>query len=238
MLAITAFDTTLGNHLLFIANIIIAMACTYACFKQGATVLISWVTTQSIMANLFVLKQIQLFGMNVTASDVFTISCMFSIALLEAFFGSRYAKKAITASCLSLIFFAVISQLHLHYQPSMEDFAQPAYQTLFGPNFRIIMASIAAYWLSQQINLTLFRYLRKHATLLSLQLTLIISVGIAQFVDTVTFAYLGLFGLVQTLFQIIVFSYIVKLITLSLLSNMTLFLKKKTQVQSNPEPLN
>lgn len=238
MLALTAFDTSISNHLLFMANIVIAMACTYACFKQGANVLISWVTTQSIMANLFVLKQIQLFTMNVTASDVFTISCMFSIALLEAFFGSEYAKKAITASCLSLIFFAVISQLHLHYQPSPEDFAQPAYQTLFGPNFRIILASIVAYWLSQQANLHLFRYLKKHATALSLQLKLIISVALAQLIDTITFAYLGLFGIVQTLFQIIIFSYTIKLITLSLLSNITLFLKRKAQVKLNPEPLN
>lgn len=213
----------LSNNTLFISNVFVASISTYLCFRLGVNTLISWVSVQGVLANLFVLKQIELFGMHVTASDVFIISGMFSVLLLEEYHGKKVAKDAIIASCITLVFFSLVSQLHLAYTPSEHDFAQPAYQVLFGPNLRIILASIFAYWVSQQCNLKIFEISKK--TTLPLSVRMAIALAIAQFIDTVVFAYLGLYGIVGNLQQIIVFSFTIKLITLLLLSSLSSFMK-------------
>lgn len=218
------FLEILNNNLLFLTNILAAALCTLLCFRCGVLTLVSWIAAQGILANLFVLKQIELFGMNVTASDVFTISGMFSILLLEEFYSKDYAKKAIIASCVVLVFFAAVSQLHLAYTPSEADFAQSAYQMLFGPNFRIILASIIAYWVSQQCSVFIYRFTK--TTKLPLQLRFIFAITIAQFIDTVGFAYMGLYGIITHLHEIILFSFTVKVITLLLLTNLSHLIRR------------
>ncbi|PCH56949.1 MAG: hypothetical protein COC15_02180 [Legionellales bacterium] len=208
----------MNNEILFFINILVAGGCTVLCCRFGAIGLACWATAQGLLANIFVLKQIVLFGLNVTASDIFIISSMFSVTLLQELFDETIAQKTILASSLALLLFAMVSQLHLAYVPSSSDFAQAAYETLFKPHLRIILASIFAYWLSMQANLFLLRWIHKVLPKISLQLRTVLSLCIAQLLDTILFALLGLYGLLDNLEQIILFSFTIKLITLLLLS--------------------
>lgn len=214
-----------NNQVLFLANIIVASIFTLICFREGKLMLTAWVAVQGVLANIFVLKQITLFGLNVTASDVFTISGMLSVTVLQAFFSEETARKAVKASCLSLLFFAIITQLHLRYLPSPVDYAQPAYKILFGPNFRIILASITAYWISQRANIEGLKLVSRLLPRFPLQIKAGFSIASAQIMDTFLFAFMGLWGLVSNLGEIILFSCLIKLLSLALLSNVVVLIK-------------
>ena len=59
------------------------------------------------------IKQIDLFGFSVTCSDVFAIGGILSLNLLQEYFGKEAASRAVKVSLLALLFFAVMSQVHL-----------------------------------------------------------------------------------------------------------------------------
>jgi len=59
------------NEFLFIAQSFLIVGFALGAMKLGSSALVSWVAVQALIANLFVLKQITLFGFNITASDGF-----------------------------------------------------------------------------------------------------------------------------------------------------------------------
>ena len=226
-----SLSLSFSNESLFFISILIASFFTILSSRVGMAGLIAWMTAQSILSNVFVLKQIELFGFNVTASDVFTLSCMFTVLLIQENDSKKIARQAINASFITLAFFSIASQLHLLYEPSVFDTSHGAYLVLFGPNIRIVFASILAYWISQQCNIMLFDKLTKQFPSLRLSIRGFIAVLFAQAIDTMIFAVLGLYGLVSELEQIILFSFLIKIIGTMLLSQIVFFkIRRKEKI--------
>lgn len=196
------------NEILFFAHILVVVG--FAAFALRRAALVPFVVLQALLANLFVTKQMVLFGLTVTCSDVYSIGCLLSLNLLQEFFGKEEAKKAIEVSFLSMVFFALMSQVHLLYVPSPSDTAHSACLQLFSSTPRIIFASIAVFYFVQKIDMKLFGYLQKRFCGRQLSLRLVISLVASQFVDTVLFSFLGLYGIVSPLFDIIVVSLMAK----------------------------
>ncbi len=203
------------NILLFITS-----AATVAIFAKifkrlaGKSGLISWIALQAVLSNLFVLKQINLFGLDATASDIFTIGGLLGLNLLQQHYGYQAAKQAISSAFLSLTFFCFVSQVHLLYVPTAYDFAHPAYSTLLSPTPRLLAASVIAYVCSQTINVFSFKHLCQRLGPSAGLTCHITSVLLAQTVDTVMFSYLGLYGLMHNLLQVILISSFIKIFAL------------------------
>lgn len=220
------------NSALFVINLLALTGGTWLCRALGEQALLSWITLQAMLANMFVLKQIILFGLPVTASDALMVSSTLSLAYLRQDYGHARAKTAITAVTWTLVIYAGVVPLHIAYQPSAQDVTQAAYHTLFDPNFRIIFSSICAYWLGQRVNIALLK-LSAQYTRWPPGLSTVIAVGSAQAVDTTVFASLALFGLIQQLWPIIGFSLSVKYLTLLTLHSMTLWPKYRFKNRRN-----
>lgn len=219
------------NESLFFLHILIAFGFGILALKMGKTTLTAWVALQAVLANLFVIKQITFFQFHITATDVFAIGSMFGLNLLREYFGKESAAKALWICFFSMGFFVVMAQIHLLYLPSPYDTTHPAFVTLLSPSWRLLNASIAVFFLVQQIDLRLFSYLKTKPLPLALRNG--ICIGSTQFLDTVLFSVLGLLGLVSNLFDIILISFLVKLLIILLMTPLTLFSKRFVPGGSN-----
>src|SRR3990167_7612123 len=109
------------NESIFFIHIFLVVGSILFSLKKGPFSLISLIAIQAVLANLFVVKQMKLFGFEVTCSDVFAVGSLLSLNLLQEFFGREMGKKAVSISFFAMLFFAVMSQIHLYYLPSDQD---------------------------------------------------------------------------------------------------------------------
>lgn len=198
------------NEALFFAHILVVAGFAMLALRSGKIALISFLVLQAILANLFVVKQMTLFGCSVTCSDVFAVGGILTLNLLQEYFGKGSAEQAIRISLLGLIFFALMSQVHLFYEPILTDMTHSAFQTIFSSSLRIVFASIAVFYLVQKIDVQLFSFLKKYLPTTRLPIRIAISLIFSQLIDTIFFSFLALYGLVESLFDIILWSFFVK----------------------------
>lgn len=200
------------NEAIFFGHALLVIASVFVGLRLGPRALTATLALFGVLANLFVLKQIKLFGLSVTCSDVYMIGGMLGLNLLQEFYGKKVARGAVWISFYSLVLFGVMSQAHLLYLPGAQDLTQHAYSALLKPAPRIIFASFAAYLLSQLLDTEIFGRLKRGP----LALRSLISLLICQSVDTILFTLLGLSGLVPCLSQIMLMSFAIKVITITL----------------------
>jgi uncharacterized integral membrane protein (TIGR00697 family) len=202
------------NEALFITHIFCVVLWTLFALRFGKNVLIALVALQAVLANLFVVKQMSLFGFSVTCSDVFAIGGILGLNLIQEYYGKEEARSAIKASFWSLCFFAVMSKIHLLYVPTLSDTTHSAFADILGSSGRITAASIVTYFLVQKWDVFLFGKLQGWWPQ-KLALRLGISLTLTQFLDTILFSFLGLYGLVESMWDIIGLSFAAKCLVIS-----------------------
>ena len=213
------------NELLFLLHALLICATLLVCIKIGKEALITFVCVQAICANLFVLKAISLVGLTATGADAYIIGALLGSQLLQEFWGKKAAQLAIWLSFGFSIFYVLMSQIHITYQPHVCDITQTHYQAILQHMPRIILASVFVYIIAQQFDFFLYGWLKKVWHSKFLVFRNILSTGISQALDTVLFSFLGLYGLVDNIFQIILVSYCLKLLILLIASPFISFAK-------------
>lgn len=214
------------NEWLFALHVIFIFFATLGALKLGKGALCTWVCLQALFANLFVLKQITLFGFHVTASDVFAVGGILGLNLMQEFYGKKQAKKTTTVCLYCLLLFAVLSKIHLLYTPSFTDVNHLSYKAILDPAPRLFIASLIVFYLVQKIDIKLFSKLKSSMSKSPFALRNLISLCISQFLDTVLFTFLGLYGMVFSLYDVIFLSFLTKVIVISFLTPASLLAKK------------
>lgn len=202
------------NEILFLIQIFFIITFVLFSLKQGKVFLTTSVTVQALIANLFVLKQITLFGFEVTASDAFAIGSLLGLNMLQEYFTKEDAQKAMWICFFFMLFFTLISQLHLLYQPNSHDTTQEAFLTLLSASPRFLIASMCAFLLVQQIDIRFFTFLKLQLPKINFSIRATIALIVSQFLDTALFSFMGLYGLVISVFDIIFFSFTIKLLVI------------------------
>lgn len=202
------------NELLFFVQIISTVAFAIGACRLGSAALTTWVAVQALIANLFVLKQINLFGFDVTASDTFAIGSLVGLNFLQEYYGKEEAQRATKTCFFFLCFFALISQLHLLYEPSLHDSSHSAFQTLLAPAPRLFLASLGTFFIVQRIDIVFFAFLQRKLPGWGFALRIALSLTVLQLLDTVLFSVTGLYGLVISLIDVILVSFLIKLIAI------------------------
>jgi queuosine precursor transporter len=214
------------NTIIFLLEIFFLFLATRFSLKRGEDFLAALICLQAVFANLFVLKQISLFGLEVTAADSFSIGTVISLGVFQEFYGKEKAKKISMISLYSLVFTLIISQLHLFLTPSIHDTMQPSYIKIFGTSPRICIASLLAFFLSQRADIAIFAFLKNRLIKAPLAIRSGISTACAQLLDTLLFTFLGLYGIVHHLFDVFIFSLCIKVISILLFSSLLAFYRK------------
>jgi uncharacterized integral membrane protein (TIGR00697 family) len=196
------------NELLFFSHILFVLLFLGFSLRLGLKAMTSFLSLSAILANLFVLKQTALFGWQATCSDVFTVGGILGLNLIQETYGRDAARCAIHVSFLGIVMYVVMSQFHLCYIPSEFDATQRAYNTIMGQMPRIVAASLGVYYFVQRFDVSFFAFLRRFP--LPLSIRLVISAIVGQAIDTVLFTFFGLYGLIASVFDVIVVSFLVK----------------------------
>lgn len=199
------------NELIFLLHAAFIGLTALGALALGRSALVAFICLQCILANLFVLKQTTLFGLNATCTDAFTIGATIGLNLLQEYFGKAITRKTIAINFFLLVFYAVISQIHLWYLPSAFDTTQHHFSALLGFMPRIAIASLTVFLIAQTVDYYLYGWLKKVWTSRLLVLRNYVSISFSQLVDTILFSFLGLYGIIDNIWEIILISYSVKL---------------------------
>jgi|JI10StandDraft_1071094.scaffolds.fasta_scaffold15967_3 uncharacterized integral membrane protein (TIGR00697 family) len=211
------------NELTFFLHIIALMSFVLITLRMGKEALTAALVVQIILANLFVTKQMVLFGFNITCSEVYTIGGIFTMNLLQSYYGKKTAHRALLILFFLLFFVLVMGQFHLRYLPSQYDVMHRPFTMILGSTPRIIMTSFCCTLATQKLDIELFGLFKK-----KLPFFLAFGCGsmISQFLDTVGFSFIALYGVVHSMRDIIFMSYIVKLVVILSVIPFTFLVKK------------
>lgn len=214
------------NELLFLFHTLIIIISALLALKLGKSSLITFICLQSILSNLLVTKQITLFNLDVTSSDVFAVGALIGLNLLQEFFGREEAQKSILISFSALFFYMGMTQIHLLYVPNSFDTAHPAFHTIFALMPRLALSSLATYTIVQLIDLRLYGLLNRLCAGKYFVLRSTCSLLISQLLDTILFSYLALYGVMSSLMDVIIVAYLIKVIIIALSAPLLSFTKK------------
>ncbi len=209
----TAYGETMifFNELIFFGHALLISSASLIALQLGPSALISFVSTCCILANLFVIKQVTLFGLSATGSDAFTIGAVLGLNMLQEYYGKDQARSAIAINFFLLVLYAIMSQIHLVYIPSSADIMHEHFSCICSPMPRIVIASFTVYLITQYCDYLLYGFLKTYWKNRFLLLRNYASLIVTQLLDTVLFTILGLYGLVDNVWHIMLVSYIIKL---------------------------
>ncbi|MCK4651239.1 queuosine precursor transporter [Candidatus Babeliales bacterium] len=214
------------NELLFFLHIMIVVFFTLSSLALGRNALVAVVCLQAVLANFFVLKQISLFGLNVTCGNVFVVGSVLGLNLLQEYFGKSITKKTIWISFFLLFFYLVMTQIHLLYIPNSYDNTQSLFSGLLGFMPRITIVSIFGYFVAQKTGYFLYGFLKKMFSENYLVLRNILTISSTQFLDTVLFTFFGLYGIVESVLNVMILSFVIKMVIILVSSPFVSFSKK------------
>ncbi|ASF39638.1 hypothetical protein CEH05_11040 [Halobacillus halophilus] len=181
----------------------------------GKPGLFVWIGMSTVVANIQVVKTIELFGLNATLGNIIYGTAFLATDILNEKYGKRDARKAVWMGFSTLISLTIMMQLAIQFTPGENDVAQPALESLFGIVPRIALGSLTAYIISQYFDVWLYARLKK---LFSSDGTLWIrnngSTMISQLLDSAIFcaiAFLGIYPF-EVWLEIFLTTYIIKFI--------------------------
>ena len=205
------------NEVLWLALMLTTFTGVLLAFRFfGRTGLYIWTAMGVILANLQVLKIVQLFGLTATMGNIIYGSLFLVTDILNEFYGEKEARKAVYAGFFALIDTTIIMQLCLVFSPAPEDFIQPALAEIFGFLPRVAAASLIAYLISQLHDVWAYALWRK---VLPGNRWLWVrnnfSTMISQLIDSVLFCTLAFAGVYpqEVFWSVLVTTYLFKFVT-------------------------
>lgn len=142
--------------------VIVNFALFLLCYRFfGKTGLYAWIGVATVLANIQVIKTIELLGIVMTLGNTMYGSIYLTSDLLNEKYGEKEAKKAVWFGFFTLIMTTIIMQMVLRFEPSADDFAQKPLQDLFSLMPRLALGSLLAYLISQFLDVRIYTMLKK-----------------------------------------------------------------------------
>ena len=214
----------MNNELVFLFQTIIGLFFTLATFRMGKSWLLAYIGVCIVLANIFVTKQINLFGLAATGGNVVYGSVFLATDLLNEHYGKQEAKKAVYIGFSMALFFTLMSQMILLFEASSDDWgASDGMINIFTSTPNIIFASLIAYLLSQLHDIWAFHAIRVKTSGGFLWLRNNLSTCLSQAIDSIVFASLAFLIIpilfvngnvlpVSTVLEIVLSTYLLKII--------------------------
>ncbi|MCM3596861.1 queuosine precursor transporter [Metabacillus idriensis] len=204
------------NEMLWLGFALINFIIVLLFYKLfGKSGLFVWIGFSTVVANLQVVKTIEIFGLTATMGNIMYGTAFLVTDILNEKYGEKEAKKAVWLGFATLISLTVIMQGVLMFKPDETDFAQGALETIFGLIPRIALGSLAAFIISQYADVAIYSYIRKKFP--SDRLLWVRNNGstmISQLIDTLIFtsiAFLGVYPF-SVWVQIFITTYLIKFV--------------------------
>ncbi len=141
---------SLYNEILFTVQALLSVASLFGMFVLSYEAISAFLVLQFVLANIFVTKQILLFGVSTTCSEVFIVSGMYGVSLIRDYYGERKALQTLWLGFSALLFIMLLTQVHLLYTHTEPMAVERAYTAIFKYTPRIFFASLFAYIISER----------------------------------------------------------------------------------------
>lgn len=210
------------NEMIFIGFSLLLMTLNLFALKGGKHFLTLLIVVYTITMNIFVVKQFDLFGLAVTGGNALYGALFLATDLLSEHFGKKDARRSVYLGFFAMIVFVVLMQVLLLFNTNDYDYAQDALSTLFTVTPRIIVGSLLAYFIAQNIDIYIYEWIKKRTRGKHLWLRNNGSTMISQLIDTLIFTSVGLTafsflpfeGVIpkEIFWQNVLFTYLIKLL--------------------------
>ena len=178
------------NEILFFASIIIGFCLVLVFYKFfGRLGLFLWISIVAIIANIEILKCVDIFGVPVTLGNELFCSIALATDIINEKYGGKEARKSAWIGFLSLSSLVLLSQIALLFEPNNIDFASNAMETIFSTTPRLCVASLLCFLVSNIFDTYVFAWLKTRFSTLWVRVN--ISTFISQFVDSMLFCLLA-----------------------------------------------
>jgi len=196
----------------------------------GKTGLFVWIGFGTVLANIQVLKFIEIFGLTATLGNILYGTLFLATDSISEKYGKKDAKQAVWLGFLTLISMVIIMQVALQFTPHTAfDEAQPHLTWIFNLVPRIALGSLVAYLISQFFDVYFFDKIKsKYSSDRLLWLRNNGSTMVSQLIDSiifVTIAFLGALPLNEW-FEILLTTYFIKVIVSALDTPFIYWIKK------------
>ncbi|MCB1113789.1 MAG: queuosine precursor transporter [Chlamydiia bacterium] len=198
------------NEMIFFGQAAAVYLFTVVLFYSSREVLAGWMGLLGIMANIFVAKQVTLFGLDVTASDIYAVGLYLTLNIIQEFDGREAGNRAMKIAFGFQIGFLALAYLHLLLQPNGYDASQTAFEVILSTYPRILAASLLTLWTVQKWDLMFFQWVKQRFSTVSFTFRNLLTLGVSQALDTLLFTFLALWGIVGNLGHIILLSFLIK----------------------------
>jgi hypothetical protein len=197
----------------FMVLIVNFMAILAVYRKLGLLGLYVWIPVAVIVANIQVVKTIQLFGMTATLGNIAYASTFLATDIISENHGKRAAGQAVWIGFFAIIAMTLFMNTALWYTPAAGDFAHEALSTIFSLMPRIALGSLAAYLISQQHDIWAYQFWRRRfPSDRAIWVRNNASTMVSQAIDTLVFVGIAFWGQypMPVLLEIFITTYVIK----------------------------
>lgn len=204
--------------------IVVVFTLFLVCYRFfGKTGLYGWIGFATVVANLQVMKTIELsigdVAVIMTLGNTVFATISMSTDMLNEKYGPKSAKRGIWFGFFTLIASTIIMQMVVAFKPQTTDFTQEALEVIFGVMPRLALGSLTAYLVGNFLDVRVYTYLRsKFNKPNQFWIRTNVSTGISQLIDSIIFcsiAFIGLFTFnewLQIVFTTYIFKYLISVI--------------------------
>lgn len=202
------------NELYWVALLLLNFGAILLIYRMfGKIGLYAWTPIAVIVANIQVLKTVELFGVVATLGNIVYATSFLATDILSENHGKKEARTAVAIGFFSLIVMTLFMNLALLFEPHSSDFAHESLSTLFSVMPRIALASLTAYLVSQLHDIRAYHFWKsrfpgaRHIWLRNNASTMI-----SQLLDSVIFSMIAFYGLfsMDVFIEIVITTYLLK----------------------------
>lgn len=183
------------NELLLLLEIVIVFSMLLISKKIfGKTGLYLWIGLASVIANIQVVKSINLFGISATLGNVMFASNFLATDILSECYGKQEAKKGVYIGIFSIIIYLISTQIMLTFRPNEIDIAENAMRTLFNLAPRVCISSLIMYSFANIADVFLYNKLKQKMSNKNMWIRNNVSTIICNCLENFGFTFLAFAG--------------------------------------------
>lgn len=188
----------MNNLMFFVTAIVTFSLLVIVSRKFGKEGIYSWIGMAVVLANIFVCKSVDMFGLSATLGNVLFGTVFLATDILTERYGVESAKKAVWLGVSIELIAIILTQIALVFVPNDLDFVQGSMQNIFSLFPRISIASCSMFVFSNQLDIYLFEKIREKTGGKYLFLRNNVATIISQCIENYLFyiiAFLGIYSM-------------------------------------------
>ncbi|PKR78807.1 hypothetical protein CEY16_03370 [Halalkalibacillus sediminis] len=208
----------MNNEILWVLFAIVNFLMLLGIYRLfGKSGLLVWIGMSTVVANIQVLKMVELFGVTATLGNILYGTIFLATDIINEKYGKKEARKAVWVGFYTLLSMTIIMQIALRFQPAESDMVNESLKTLFDLVPQVAIGSLLAYIVSQNADVWIFSKLKqKFSSDKYLWLRNNGSSMLSQLLDTSIFCVIAFWGLllndIEIWLQIFISTYLIKFI--------------------------